>query len=256
VAKPLDPANFRFVLRELDQIGVAVSVVGTKRPMLLRLAGYAEGIRAALVGSRPEVRKARDELARLIQGVRSSSPKAKPASKAIRKLHKGVLDVQRIVSKGLGVASAVTEVGGFELDNAWGYTSFELRTALSAIKKADAILRRAGLESLVKGVVVVLDPEVAAGSYASYDRDIDLMAMDPGQDQSGDTEAILRALGGRLWATQFKPEDKEVWGGGRDPGRFSDAFSRKLAGESVDRDTAARLQVTVGRLAKRWPKAA
>lgn len=240
------------VARELDETAVAVSVMGTRRKKLKEMAALAEPIPDALVGTRPEVEKVRRELLRAIQNVKVSSEKARPASEKLRALAKAVRMTQDLVGKRLGDVDIGFEAGGFLVSNVWGYTNSEARTTMSALEKAARRLTKVGLGSVVGGDAA-LSPEDTGRKFVVYDKADDALLFDPSRSGSGDEKAILEALAERVWWQEFGPDEFEVFRATGGLERFREAFAALLVGDRVSPDATARLKVTVGKLASRWP---
>ena len=251
MTEAISPAKIRSVIRELEQVAVAVAVVGTKRPKLLQLARMAQGVADEMVGTRPKVRRVRGELLRRIQDVKVSPTKAASAARSIRRMALALKETQKLLKTGVGTGEADFEVGKWLVTNTWGYTGTEVKALKRTLDKARRVLRSVGLDRFASGQVV-LDPKIASGQFAIYLPMEEVVAMDLGQAGSKSMDAILRAIAGRLWLSEMNAADVETWGGIGRSERFEQAFSKVLDGGKVDRDTAARLRMTVGRMAKKW----
>ncbi len=248
-APALSGVSFRYVIRELDQISVAVSVVGTKQAMLTRLSEIVDRMIEAMVGTRPEVKKLRDDLIRRSFNMRRASKRPLPASKAIRAALLKLKELRKLVDQqGLADVPLMFTVDGFDLENVWGYSESEVRVTTIALKRTNKLLVDVGLK--LDPMYVLLDPKVARGSYFRLNDRDDVFEADLGQRLSGDLREVLEAVGAWVWLQVLDREDWELWG--RDRDRFAGAFARKLATEAVNPDTAARLVLSVGKHARRW----
>jgi ppGpp synthetase/RelA/SpoT-type nucleotidyltranferase len=254
-SNPLADSYLKAAAKEIEQTAVAVSVMGTAPWKLKQMAGLAEPVADALEGERPEVAKPRSALKRLIHNTKTSSIKAHQASKALRALAKGLTDTRRMVAKGLGNADPFLRGAGFEIVNTWGYTSSEIRDATRTLEATTKVLNGVGLPTAVGGLAELNPARVKGSAFVQYDPHGDLFIFDLAKSGSGNLESVLRAVGERLWLQEFGRGDKETWGNGRGSGAFSRAFAELLTGRRVDADTMARLQVSVGKLAARWPEA-
>jgi hypothetical protein len=257
MSKPLSRANLAYVYNEIDQISVAVSVVGTRRPMLMKLARMAAEVKDALVGSRPEVQKVRANLERLIHNARRAPTRARRASDALRKLAAGIKEAQGLVlRKGLGDPPALNG-GAFTITNEWGYTDKEAKSFLKALRSAEDAVSKFGLGKALAYGTITLDPKMSSGRMLSYDPFSDAFYANPSINDG--VQGVFMALAERLWVVHFKTKDVETWGTGSEgPTKFERAFARKLDGKGLDADSSARLRVTAGRIAvqSKWEKAA
>lgn len=249
----LSPQNFKRVYRELDQVGVAISVAGTRRQKLMELARLTVPISDALMGTRPEVKKARDALVRLTHNVRRAQTKPRPASKAVRALADQVKAVEKLVGGGLGDVPENFSVGGMSLTNTWGYTAQEVKPFMDALKRAIDILDKMGLAGTE---TVVLDADALSSASMAYDLYSDTFVANPTRTR-GRSRGISDAIGGRLWLKLFTQRDVETWGGAAAAwSSFSDVFSRLLSGRSLKGNDAARMTVSLGRVVgpEKWAK--
>jgi hypothetical protein len=239
--------NLAFVHNEMDEVAIAMSVAGTKRPKLTELSRMAQEVAEALVGDRPEVQKVRAELIKKIRAVKTASTKPRQSSAAVRKLAGGIKNVQKLIGRGVGGVDARVQLGDFELVNLWGYSTFELRPIKKVLRDAAQNLQRVGLGDLAYGEVI-LTPR--GGSKVVYKTDDDTLEINP--DAKLAPRDVLGALGRRFWGTRATDEDVETWGGLSGLERFQAAFGGFLVGTKLDRDTAARLRTTAGRDNKKW----
>jgi len=246
---PLLPRNIESAHKELEQTAVAVSVVGTSRYRLRQLAELVKPIAEALHGSRPEVSKLRGRLRRATHNMLMSSLSQRPASEKIRGLAEVVADVLEVVQDGVGNTSGELSAFGFEVTNVWGYNDDELRQTLAVLKRAADEMREVGLGVVQTGVELSGDASV----FASYLRDRDAIEVNPSRATS--ISGLLEALADRIWVRNFSATDHETWGGKFSSSRFKDAFAKTLTGWKLDQETAARLQVTVGKFAVKWLEA-
>lgn len=256
--RPLSEQNLKKVYRELDEVGVAISVVGTRRPKLMALARMTVPIGDALVGTRPEVRRVRDDLVRLSHNVRRARTRARPASQAVRALADQVKVVEALLKKGLGEVPEGFSVGKLELRNTWGYTKKEVTPFLDALREATDTLEKIGLTKSVGTGDVTLDPSASPRAAMTYDLFADTFAADPMRERERERD-ITRALGERLWWKHFEGRDAETWGGGADAlSAFFGAFHRLLFGRKLRGDALAKMSVSLGRVIgpERWRKVA
>jgi len=253
---PLTDSYLKAVVKELEQTAVAVSVVGTTPRKLKDMAALTVPITDALVDARPEVVKARSVLKRAAHNARTSTVKARQASAALRALAKEVGDIQKMVSKGIGKTKSLVKIAGSEVVNTWGYTDSEMRDVLRALEKAAKAVMGAGLPTAAGGLAELNPNKVQGASFVQYDAPNDLFVFDLRKAGSANVENVLRALAERLWLQEFNKGDKETWEGKKGVRGFSQAFADILTGKRVDKDTTARLQVTVGKLAANWPATA
>lgn len=250
MADDLHKNRLKWVRRELDQVGAAVSLVGTRRTMLLKMAKYLEPSIEGLRGRRPEVRKLRENLERahrnLIRGP-TTSLRAGRNLRAARDLMDEVLKLQ---DKGLLDLPEEYEEGRFTLENAWGYTPDELRVFRGVLRQVVSDLSDVGLyRPLVYGAIV-LDPEEAGGGF---ERDVqdDVFYADPSKGKS--KTSFYEAFADRVWSKLFKASDRRTWD---TRSRFVAAFTEAMRGRGSSEDRA-RLQVTVGKIAgDDWSNAA
>lgn len=254
---PLSRAHFRHTIRELDEVAVATSVTGTSKAKTRDLADLAQRMHDALVGDRPEIAKVRKELRLKIHNLRRS-PINQRAAKRMRDLLSVVRDLQKLVDqKGWGAVPEVFVIEGFEVLNSWGYTERELKALFVMLRRATRMLGDVGLK--VGTVPVLADPEAmkqvrgaAASEYMAYVEQDDLFVANPSSKLSGDMESVLRAIAARIWSQQMDRDHRQTWDRAGGANGFADAFARKLASDQADSDTAARLLVTVGQIARRW----
>jgi hypothetical protein len=246
MASPLSRQALARVYKELDEVAVAVSVVGTRRQKLMDLARMAYPARDALVGSRPEVKKLRDDLTRAIHNVRRSQTRPARASKAIWKLAAQIKRVQKLVAKGLGDVPSSMSAGGLEVSNVWGYSEREAKPLLGRLDKALGRAKDLGLGSQVVYGEVILDPGKAGGRAVSYDPHKDQLVGDPSKGSNRDLD-IAEALAARVWLASFGPEEHAEWGGSpSDFDGFVRLFSDMLAGKKLDRGLATIMAATTG----------
>lgn len=256
----MDRKTFARIIKELDEVSVAVSLTGTGRVKIKQLLDMVRPILDGLVGDRPEVAKLRQRLRLAMHNLQRSGVDQRAARK-MRDLLVVVRDVQKLIDQAkIGDAPAQALVGDFEVINVWGYSESEMRPLMGVLKTTTKLLASVGLS---RGTLpVMLDPrEMGRGrgqmsQYAVYDPEDDLVVINPDARLSGDLEAVLGAVATRVWFVDMKLNDYETWDGGGGIDGFRRGFARKLALGQADSDTDARLSTTVGRIAKRWPSAA
>lgn len=252
---PLTDSYLKAIAKEIEQTAVAVSVTGAASWKLKQMAALAEPVADALEGERPEVSKLRSTLKRLAHNVWTSPTGARKASAALRALAGGLRDARKVAAKGLGKADPFFKAAGFEVVNTWGYTSSEVRDVTRALEGASKVLTGVGLLTAAGGLVELNPAKVKGTAFVQYDPTADLFIFDAQRSGSANIENVLRALAERLWLQEFGKGDRETWGNGKGQEGFSRAFAGQLLGQRLDSDVAARLQVTVGKLAARWPEA-
>jgi hypothetical protein len=247
-------------IKELDEVSIATSITGTSKSKVNQILKMVKPMLDGLVGDRPEVAKLRRRLRMAMHNLRRSRVDQR-ASRRMRDLLSVVRDLQKLIDqRGLGDVPAEALVGPFEVINAWGYSDAELKPLLRVLKDADKALGKVGLR--VETLPLMLDPREMgrgrgqASRYAVYDPQDDLLVVNPDEKLSGDLEAVLAAVATRLWFEELKLDDYAIWDNGGGLDGFREGFARKLATGRVDSDTGARLSITVGRIAKRWPSAA
>lgn len=240
-------AQIRRAAKEIDQVAVAVSVVGTRRVKLIRLAELAEKVSKGLVGERPEVKKLQLQIRQRIHDVRTARTDQSAAEK-LRDLRDALLEVGEAVRRGLGTAPAVFRVAEFPVGNPWGYSQDEARRALDAIGAVVRKLRSWGVS--VDDLTIILDPSWKGDrAFAFYDPTWETVAITAESSASEHMLAWQVALW--LWDRTMNAGDRETWAG--DSGRFAKAFADLVTGSTPSDDESARLRVTVGRSASRWP---
>jgi len=243
--KPLTTNHLDRVFRELDEVAVAVSLVGTRRQMMEKLIGYVEPVAEALVGSRPKVANVRGELRRSMHNARKARVGARDASDAIWAMAQAVKDTKDLVKRQrLGNVEIVDEVGDFSLLNVWGYTVSETAALRQELRAVSRQLSDLGFEDAVG--TVVLDEKRAKRDAFQYDGHGDFIA-DP-KRSLGDRD-VLEAVGQKVWGELFEARHREMWQ--RDPDAFIVAFVARVRGEGQPVDTRARLATTIGRIASR-----
>ena len=248
----LKKGRLLWVRKELDQIGVAVSVVGTSRYMLRKLAGYLKPSIEALHGERKEMRRLRKDLERARYNLLKSPTLARSASRNIWAARDLMDEVLKLKDKGLLDTKVEYDEGRITLVNAWGYTQDELKTFRTLLRQVVADLSHVGLYRDLAYGAVRLDPDAAGGQLMDYDERADVFVADP---EKGRTKAaIYEAFGGRVWSKLFTLDDRQTWG---TRSRFLRAFVKAMRGRRLDSEDRAILQVTVGRIAgSDWPTAA
>ena len=221
-----------------------MSVVGTRRPMLQKMARLLDPSIEGLRGERPEVRKVREDLKRAQHNLRRG-PTTPARSSRNMWIARDIMDkVLRLQSKGLLDVPAEYVEGRFTLDNIWGYTRDELKTFRGLWRQVVADFSDVGLyDGLVYGVVK-LDPDEAKGQFISYDERADVFVVDPSRGKS--KADIYETFGGRVWSKLFALQDRQTW---ETQGRFLAAFIKAMRGRRLSSEEKARLQVTLGRIA-------
>jgi hypothetical protein len=255
----LSRQNLRKVYRELDEVGVAIGVVGTRRQKLMELARMVVPITDALVGTRPEVKRVRDDLVRLTHNVRRAQTKARLASKAVAALAAQVKVAEKLVDKGLGdVPEAFNPIDGMSILNTWGCTEREARAFLRRLEDATSVLDKMGLMRGLGDTRVSLDPEGSPRDSMTYDLFNDMFIANPMYARARE-RGISDALGGRLWVKLFKQREVEVWGGASQAwDAFSEAFFDLIRGKGMKGRDAARMATSLGRIIgpENWRKVA
>lgn len=232
--------------KEIDQVGVAVSIVGTRRHKLLALADLAQDVLDELRGERDEIKRAALALRQRIHDVRSSRTDQTSAAR-LSSLKSELDRVLELVSQGIGVADDTFKAGDIAVGNPWGYTREEAARALDAVKEVGR--RMKALSIPTDDLTIVLDPSWSGDAkWAVYDKEWETIAMSAGAP--GSVRALANQVGYALWDMLSAP-DREVWGDV--PARFALAFGAAIVDEGAT-DDWARLRVTVGRRSSKWPK--
>lgn len=240
------PYNVKSIYKELDQVGVAISVVGTRRQKLMELARLVEPIVDHLVGDRPSVKRVRDDLVRLAHNVRRVPAKAQMASKAVRELSEKVKEAEKLLLKGTGDVPREFSLGDMKLPNVWGYTPNEVTPFLGRLENVFDVVDKMGLTGKVGRGVIVLDPRESPWSTMNYDPYSDQFFANPTQGQKM-SEEIAFAVGGRVWVQLFKRPEVEVWGvGSRGWDDFAEAFVRLVFGKGLSDDEKAKMEASLG----------
>jgi hypothetical protein len=248
VGNPLTDSNIAMVIKELEETAVAASVTGTSERRFNELAVLVETIADAMGGSRSDVRKMATKLRQLAHSMRISGIRNHQAPRAMRAAAKGVENARALLKTGAGRAPSIFQVGEFNVVNEWGYTEDEAGDAFRALSRASRDLLGVGLGQ------AFVDVELwGSGSPAKYDPQLDSVLIDPSKNV--DAELVLREVGERIWQKEFGANDYEAWGG-KDSTRFTEAFAKSVMGRRLDAETAARLQVTVGKMTAKWPEVA
>lgn len=243
--RPLTTNHLDRVYRELDEVAVAVSVVGTRREMMEKLIGYVQPVAEALVGSRPKVASVRSELWRTMHNARKARVGAREASDAIWAMAEAVKSAKDLVKRQrLGNVAPVDEAGDFALLNIWGYTRSETAGLRQELRAVSRQLSDLGLEDMA--TTVVLDEKKAKRDAFRYDGQGDFIS-DP-KRTLGESD-VLEAVARKVWVELFKSRHREMWQGDRDA--FIEAFVARARGEGQRADTRARLTATLGRVASR-----
>ena len=243
MASPLSKQALAKVYKELDEVAVAVSVVGTSRGKLVQLARMAYPIRDALVGTRPEVSKLRDDLTRAIHNVRRVHTRQRPASNAIKMLAAEVKRVQKLVGSKLGDVPLGFRAGGMDLENVWGYTELEARPFLDRFDRMMRKVMVLGLDKQVSYGDVFLDADEAGNRALYFDPHNDRLIANPLKGANRDAE-IGEALAARVWLASFGPKGHAEWGGNFE--HFARRFIQMLEGKKLNNATAAVMAATTG----------
>jgi hypothetical protein len=254
----LSAQNLKRVYRELDEIGVAISLAGTRRQKLMELARLVVPISDAPIGVRPAVKRVRDDLVRLTHNVRRVQTKQRTASRAVAALAAQIEVVQKLVSGGLGDVPETFDVGEMILMNTWGYTTKEVKSFMESLKSATGMLDKMGLTQSIGTVKVVLHEDGSPRVSMTYDLFSDTFVANPTL-RRGRYVGISDAIGGRVWLKNFGQRDVETWGGSsRAWILFSNAFFRLMSEKSLSVGDDARMAVTLGRVIgpERWSKVA
>lgn len=240
-SRPLTTQYLDIVFKELDEVGVAVSLVGTRKQMLEKLVGYVEPIAEALVGTRPKVAAVRGDLQRAMHNARRVRPLAREASEAIWEMAAAVKKTKDLVKRQrLGDVEPLEKVYAFEVLNVWGYTKSETAALRQELRQVSRLLSDLGLSEM--GGAVVLDEKRAKGKAFIYDGDF---VSDP--KRSLKENDVLEAVASKVWTEFFESRQRKMWE--RDKDTFSKAFISKAKGEAQSSDARARLQGTLERLA-------
>lgn len=229
--------------KELDQTAIAISVAGTSEMKRKALAALATPVIDALVGTRPQMKSLRDDLRRAVHDVKVGSSRARDAAKRVSALS-ALLKKAKAETKKLGPIRDVIVAGDLVLFNVWGYSDKELDTLLKTLRTADRALQRVGLPPM-EGTVT-LDRQASFFIYDKPDWKADPVRYAVGGPP---LDQVMNAVADREWV-KFGPVQQDSWKSKDD---FNQAFARYMSGGSVDPETSARLALSVGNNAKRWP---
>jgi hypothetical protein len=246
----LSRQNLLAVAKELKQVSVAVSLVGTRRWRLLQFVNKLIPIRDALVWVRPDARKLRSVLSRVIHNM-ERAPENGVQAKYMAEASKAIDGIIRIV--GAGVVPDDMMFGGMRIQNVWGYSASDVLIVARALETVVGRLEAAGMDV---DVDFVLNPDSSPNAFASYVSSENAVFVNAGAFGSATTD-ILGAFGDMVWLKLFTSPQYQTWGGPAGRMKFSRAWINALDGKAVDRDTMARLTVTVGGIAdsEKWEKA-
>lgn len=225
-----------------------MSVVGTRRAMLRKMAKLLQPSIDALHGDRPKVKKLREDLVRAQHNLERGPTTARGASRNMWTARDLMDEVIKLHDKGLVGVPEEFDEGRITLENAWGYKADELKVFRGLLRQSLADLSDVGLYDRLAYGVVRLHPDEAGGDFLTRNRQ-DVLIADPSRGRS--KAAIFEAFGDRLWDKLFQPSDRQTWGG---RGRFIVAFVKAMRGQPLNSEDRAKLQVTVGRIAgDDWP---
>lgn len=243
MSKPLSRQSLAKVYKELDEVAVAVSVVGTRRPKLMKLARMAYPVRDALVGMRPEVSKLRDNLTRAIHNTRRAQLKQRSASRAIWALAAEIKKTQKLIGDGLGDVPLGFRSGGMDIENVWGFTEQEVKPFLDQFDRMMRQVMTLGLDDQVAYGEVVFDPDSANRRALFFNPYNDKLVADPlkGTNRKAD---IGEALAARVWLASFGQKEHVDWMENFD--HFARHFTRMLEGKKLDAGAAGVMAATTG----------
>lgn len=246
------------VYRELDEVGVAISVVGTRRQKLMELARLVVPISDALIGMRPDVKSVRDDLVRLTHNMRRAQVKQRPASRAVRAVADKVKDVQRLVNLGLGDVPRDFIVGKMTFLNYWGYTKNEIQPFVDVLENVNSVLKKMGLLDEIGDAFVTLDPSRSSQASMTYDLVSDSFFADPLRARAR-TRGVTDSIGARMWVKLFERKDVDTWGGSQQAWEsFSKSFFLLIKGKKLKKIDSAKMTVSLGRIVgpENWRKVA
>jgi hypothetical protein len=238
--------------KELRQVAISVSVVGSRRWRLLQFTARLRPIRDELTWTRPEIGKLRGTLSRAIHNMERSREDGRQA-KNMRSAADALDGINKLMGRAL--IPRDLQVGKRRVLNVWGYTARELMPVIRRLEKVSDQLEDIGLNDLVE-IEVVMNPEESPNDYAIYAPSEDAIFLNPKKSGKADRD-LLEAFGDRMWVKEFDTGDRKTWGSGTSGWtRFTKAWVAALDGKSPDADTTARLAVTVGQRVglSRWTK--
>jgi len=239
----IDVRRVRDLIKEIDQVRLAISVVGTRRQKLQQLARLAQPIHDGLAGRRPELDKVRMELRRRIHDVQVAQVDNVRAPVALEGLLAALRQVEKLDKDKILDVPESFSAGNFSLLNPWGYRDLEAKGAQKAVQSADELIRRRGVKV---DLVVSLDPEKTSG-FATYSPFDGAVYLDPSKTPAEATEAVLKEFAAYIWLQKLSNADTDVWGGDTEFDVFATAFARSLAGKRVDPEDLEKLKKTMGR---------
>jgi hypothetical protein len=250
----LERQSLLAVAKELRQVAVAVSLMGTRRWRMLQFTKKLRPIRDELVWLRPDVRKLRSTIARAIHNMERGREDGRQA-KNMRSAADAIDELLKL--QGREPLIKELEIGGVRFNNAWGFSARDLMPVMRRYRKVAERLEDLGLKELTE-VEVIVNPDESPMDYAIYSVSDDVIYLNPKRARKADAD-LLEAFGDRIWVTRFDSKDKQTWGKSALSAwsRFTKAWVGVLDGKRPDPDTAARLAVTVGQMVgpERWEKA-
>ena len=243
MANELKKSHLQWLRREFDQVGVAMSIVGTNRPMLLRMARRLDPLIDGLRGERPEIRKVRENLVRARNNLQRG-PTTPLRSSRNMWITRDLLDeILVLQDKGFLGLPEEFDYGSIVLKNVWGYKGDEIRVFRVLLQQVVVRLESLGLDELIYGVAF-LDPDKAGSRFFSWDEKNDSFVVNPSRGRM--KADIYSAFGDRLWHKGFERGDRQSWSS---RSQFLKAFARVAGGGEIDSESEARMQVSAGRVA-------
>ena len=249
----LERQSLLAVAKELKKLIAAVRVVGIRTMRTGQWIERLKPIRDDMVWTRPEIRKLRTKLSRAIHNME----RQRTSTRHLKNLLAAEEVIEALI-KMMGRDSFPTtlSIGKHEVVNVWGLSARELMPVVRRVRKISQLLEDAGFKDLGR-IEVIVNPDEAPDSYATYAPSDDAIYLNPGKKRQPDRD-LLEEFGDRLWVREFESRDRETWGRGTSGwAKFSKAWVSALDGRGADPDTAARLAVTAGRHAglEKWEKA-
>ena len=247
MSEELRRSRLQWIRRELDQVGNAMALVGTHRSMLLKMSNLIQPVSDGLHGERPEVKSVREDLQRAQHNLKNGPTTPLRSSRNVWKTRDLIDKVIILSDKGLLDVPATYEEGQIVLDNLWGYTNAEVQEFKKALKNVLQDLDHVGLaEKLEYGVVVLQERKSAKDFMARTDQDIFVVNLSKRVSKND----ILSSFADRIWFEFFSFGDRGAWSTKE---AFANAFTRAMRVQVLSREERAYLQITVGKIATRWP---
>lgn len=242
----MDRQHLLSVAKELRQVAISVSVVGTRRWKLEQLATKVRPIRDEMSWLRPDISKARSMLARAIHNMERAPENGRQA-KNLRMAADAIGVLAKIM--GRSIIPRVVTVHGHKVVNAWGYSSSDLMGVMGNLSSVSDVVGHAWSPGAMD-VKFVVNPMMSRNAYAFYDASQDTIYINPDRSSKADVE-LIAAIGDRLWAFAGS-EGRSAWGADKSGwSRFVSAWTKLILGHNIDQESMHKLSMTAGKAAPR-----